>query len=220
MKSALLEKARMINTLDENESSEPTVYFKKFTIAVFGDSGVGKSSIVRRLLVSDDNNAEHEPTVEEFYVKQMTHRNKAYELHIIDTSGTYEFPAMRRIAIEKADAIVLVYSLEKPYSFTKLERYMEEITRCCEDRNRKIPVIIVSNKSDLPNLSEPTFYNSYGLKISACVHLEGRWKCLWLATSAKFNLNVDTIFHKLLDKLSPEKSLPRKKASFMKQILR
>ncbi|XP_073232537.1 GTP-binding protein Di-Ras2-like [Porites lutea] len=210
----------MINTLDENESSEPTVYFKKFTIAVFGDSGVGKSSIVRRLLVSDDNNAEHEPTVEEFYVKQMTHRNKAYELHIIDTSGTYEFPAMRRIAIEKADAIVLVYSLEKPYSFTKLERYMEEITRCCEDRNRKIPVIIVSNKSDLPNLSEPTFYNSYGLKISACVHLEGRWKCLWLATSAKFNLNVDTIFHKLLDKLSPEKSLPRKKASFMKQILR
>lgn len=220
MKSALLGKARMLNTLDENESSEPTAYFKKFTIAVFGDSGVGKSSIVRRLLVSDDYNAEHEPTVEEFYVKQMTHRNKAYELHIIDTSGTYEFPAMRRIAIEKADAIVLVYSLDKPHSFTKLERYMEEITRCCEDRNRKIPVIIVSNKSDLPNLSEPTFYNSYGLKISACVYLEGRWKCLWLATSAKFNLNVDTIFHKLLDKLSPEKSLPRKKASFMKQILR
>ena len=72
----------MLNTLDENESSEPTVYFKKFTIGVFGDSGVGKSSIVRRLLVSDDYNAEHEPTVEEFYVKQMTHRNKAYELHI------------------------------------------------------------------------------------------------------------------------------------------
>ena len=127
MKSAFLEKARMLNTLDENESSEPTVYFKKFTIAVFGDSGVGKSSIVRRLLVSDDYNAEHEPTVEEFYVKQMTHRNKAYELHIIDTSGTYEFPAMRRIAIEKADAIVLVYSLDKPYSFTKLERYMEKL---------------------------------------------------------------------------------------------
>lgn len=220
LKSVFLGEARMLNTLHPGESSEPTVYFKKFTIAVFGDSGVGKSSIVRRLLVSDDYNTEHEPTVEEFYVKQMTHRNKAYELHIIDTSGTYEFPAMRRIAMEKADAIVLVYSLDKPYSFTKLERYMEEIMRCCEDRNRKIPVIIVSNKSDLPNLSEPTFYNSYGLKISSCVYLEGKWKCLWLATSAKFNLNVDTIFHKLLDKLSPEKSLPRKKASFMKQILR
>ena len=209
----------MHNVLEEGEPREPTVYFKKFTIAVFGDSGVGKSSLVR-LLVSDEHITEHEPTVEEFYVKQITHRNKAYELHIIDTSGTYEFPAMRRIAIEKADAAVLVYSLDKPNSFTKLERYMDEITTCCDDRNRKIPVIIVSNKSDLPNLSEPTFHNSYGLKISACVHLEGKWKCLWLATSAKFNLNVETIFHKLLDKLSPEKNLPRKKASFMKQILR
>lgn len=210
----------MRNVLDEEQSPEPTVYFKKFTIAVFGDSGVGKSSIVRRLLASDEYVTEHEPTVEDFYVKQLTHRNKAYELHIIDTSGTYEFPAMRRIAMEKADASVLVYSLDKPHSFTKLERYMDEITKCCDDRMRKMPVIIVSNKSDLPNLSEPTFYNPYGLKTSACVYLEGKWKCLWLASSAKFNLNVDTIFHKLLDKLSPEKHLPRKKASFMKQILR
>lgn len=206
-------------SIEEGDSFDPPVYFKKFTIAVFGDSGVGKSSIVR-LLVSDEHITEHEPTVEDFYVKQMTHRNKAYELHLIDTSGTYEFPAMRRIAIEKADAAVLVYSLDKPSSFLKLDRYMQEITKCCDDRNRKIPVIIVSNKSDLPNLSEPTFHNSYGLKISACVHLEGKWKCLWLATSAKFNLNVDTIFHKLLDKLSPEKNVPRKKASLMKQILR
>lgn len=206
-------------SIEEGDSFDPPVYFKKFTIAVFGDSGVGKSSIVR-LLVSDEHITEHEPTVEDFYVKQMTHRNKAYELHLIDTSGTYEFPAMRRIAIEKADAAVLVYSLDKPSSFLKLDRYMQEITKCCDNRNRKIPVIIVSNKSDLPNLSEPTFHNSYGLKISACVHLEGKWKCLWLATSAKFNLNVDTIFHKLLDKLSPEKNVPRKKASLMKQILR
>lgn len=206
-------------SIEEGDSFDPPVYFKKFTIAVFGDSGVGKSSIVR-LLVSDEHITEHEPTVEDFYVKQMTHRNKAYELHLIDTSGTYEFPAMRRIAMEKADAAVLVYSLDKPSSFLKLDRYMQEITKCCDDRNRKIPVIIASNKSDLPNLSEPTFHNSYGLKISACVHLEGKWKCLWLATSAKFNLNVDTIFHKLLDKLSPEKNVPRKKASLMKQILR
>lgn len=205
--------------IEETNSANPPHYFKKFTIAVFGDSGVGKSSIVR-LLVSQEHITKHEPTAEDFYVKYMTHRNKAYEVHIIDTSGTYEFPAMRRIAMEKADAAVLVYSLDKPNSFSKLDRYMEEITKCCDDRNRKIPVIIVSNKSDLPNLSEPTFHNSYGLKISVCVHLEVKWKCLWLATSAKFNLNVDTIFNKLLDKLNPQRSAPRKKASFMRQILR
>ena len=200
-------------------SSEQVGYFKEFTVAVFGDAGVGKSSIIRQL-VGEDYIHEHVPTVEEFYVKQITHKNKACELHIIDTSGTYEFPAMRRIAIQKADAAILVYSLDKPESFTKLERYMEEIESCCADRNRKIPVIIVSNKSDIPNLSEPTFHNAHGLKISACVYLEGRWKCQWVATSAKFNLNIEAIFHKLLDKLSPDKNLARKKSSILKQILR
>ena len=125
--------------IEETDSANPPHYFKKFTIAVFGDSGVEKSSIVR-LLVSQEHITKHEPTVEDFYVKYMTHRNKAYEVHIIDTSGTYEFPAMRRIAMEKADAAVLVYSLDKPNSFSKLDRYMEEITKCCDDRNRKIPV--------------------------------------------------------------------------------
>lgn len=208
----------MLN-IEETDSANPPPYFKKFTIAVFGDSGVGKSSIVR-LLVGEEHITKHEPTVEDFYVKYITHRNKAYEVHIIDTSGTYEFPAMRRIALEKADAAVLVYSLDKPNSFSKLDRYMEEITKCCDDRDRKIPLIVVSNKSDLPNLTEPTFYNSNGLRISSCVHVEGKWKCLWLAASAKFNLNVDTIFNKLLDKLNPVRNAPRKKASFIRQMLR
>lgn len=208
----------MLN-IEETDSANPPPYFKKFTIAVFGDSGVGKSSIVR-LLVGEEHITKHEPTVEDFYVKYITHRNKAYEVHIIDTSGTYEFPAMRRIALEKADAAVLVYSLDKPNSFSKLDRYMEEITKCCDDRDRKIPLIVVSNKSDLPNLTEPTFYNSNGLRISSCVHVEGKWKCLWLAASAKFNVNVDTIFNKLLDKLNPVRNAPRKKASFIRQMLR
>ena len=208
-----------LSVSDETGGPEEPVYFKKYTLAIFGDSGVGKSSIVRHL-VGEKYLHDHVPTVEEFYVKPINHRNKAYELNIIDTSGTYEFPAMRRIAIQKADAAVLVYSLDKPESFTKLERYMAEIDSCCAERNRKIPIIIVSNKSDIPNLSEPTFVNTNGLKISACVYLEGKWRCQWLATSAKFNLNIDAIFHKLLDKLNPDKNLVRKKGSILKQIMR
>ena len=196
------------NAFDETREMSQVGYLKKFTVVVFGDSGVGKSSIIRHLLGEEYIN-EHLPTVEEFYVKQITHKNKACELHIIDTSGTYEFPAMRRIAILKADAAVLVYSLDKPASFTKLDRYMEEIESCCADSNRNIPVIIVSNKSDIPNLSEPTFRNAHGLKTSACVYLEGKWRCQWLATSVKFKLNVDAIFFKILDKLCPERKLQR-----------
>ncbi|KAL9975152.1 hypothetical protein ACROYT_G012276 [Oculina patagonica] len=208
--SVMLRSRKIPNTKPnaEETSHEQVGYFKEFTVVVFGDSGVGKSSIIRQL-VGEEYMHDHVPTVEEFYVKQLNHKNKACELHIIDTSGTYEFPAMRRIAIQKADAAVLVYSVDKPESFTKLDRYMEEIESCYADSNRKLPVIIVSNKSDIPNLSEPTFYTPHGIKISACAYLETKWKCQWLATSAKFRLNVEAIFFKLLDKLAPEKNLQR-----------
>ena len=193
----------------------------EFTVAVFGDSGVGKSSIVRDL-VGEGYMQEHIPTVEDFYVKQMTHRNKAYELQIIDTSGTYEFPAMRRVAIQKADAAVLVYSLDKPDSFKKLERYMEEIESCCDDKNnnnRLMPIIIVSNKADLPKLSEPTFFDDRGIRISACDYVESKWKCKWIATSARFNLNVIAIFQKLLDALCPEKKVYPRTYSILRHKL-
>lgn len=207
------------NVFDKTGSSrELEEQFVKFTVAVFGDSGVGKTSLVRSL-VEEDYIQEHIPTVEEFYVTQMTHRNKAYNLHIIDTSGTYEFPAMRKVAIQKADAAVLVYSLDKPGSFTKLERYMEEIESCCDQSGRRIPVIIVSNKADLPNLAEPIFYNELGFKISSCDYLESKWTCQWLSTSARFNLNVATIFYKLLDKLFPEKKPLARGGSILRAVL-
>ena len=198
---------RKVSSEKKKSSTEQAGYHMKFTVAVFGDSGVGKSSIIRDL-VGEGYMQEHIPTVEEFYVEQIIYKNKVYEFDIIDTTGTYEFPAMRRVAIQKADAAVLVYSLDKPESFTKLEQYMTEIQKCCDDSNRRSPVIIiVSNKADLPNLSEPTFFDARGLKISACDYLESKWKCQWLATSARFNLNIAAIFHKLLDRMCPEKKL-------------
>lgn len=204
---------------EEADKFRRATYFRTITVAVLGDSGVGKSSIIRHI-VGEAFIHEHIPTVEEFYVKQITYRNKTCEIHIIDTSGTYEFPPMRRIAIQKSDAAILVYSLDKLGSFSKLERFMDEIESCCADSNRRIPVIIVSNKTDLPNLSEPTFVNTNGERVSACDHLEDKWKCQWLSASARFNLNMDVILPKLLDKLSPEKTLERSPSHIWKRRFR
>ncbi|CAH3144453.1 unnamed protein product [Porites evermanni] len=202
----------------KTSSLEKAEKHMKFTVAFFGDSGVGKSSIIRNL-VGEGYIQEHIPTVEEFYATQMIYRNKTYEFDIIDSSGSYEFPAMRRIAIQKADAVVLVYSVDRPKSFTKLEIYLDEIQKCCADSNRRIPVIIVSNKADLPNLSEPTFADARGIEISACDYLESLWECQWLSTSARFNLNIAAIFYKLLEKLCPEKKI-RHRSTILKNKFR
>lgn len=195
---------------------------RKYTVAIFGDSGVGKSSIVRGL-INESVIQEHIPTVEEFYVTEITHGKKSFELHIIDTSGTYEFPAMRKVALHKVDGVVLVYSLDKPNSFQKLERYMEEIKCSSRERKRKISVIVVSNKADLPNLAEPKFFNDVrGVEINSSDYVESKWGCPWLASSARFNLNVAKIFHRLLDELCPveNKKGPPRSGSILRAMLR
>lgn len=174
-------------------------YLQKFTIAVFGDSGVGKTSLINSL-VGIKFNPEHVPTVEDFHVKHLAFQNKSCELQIIDTSGTYEFPAMRRVAMDKADALVMVYSLDRPDSFIKLDRYMAEVRESiAATKGFDKPVVVVSNKSDLPNLTEPRFVDKRGLNIHVGLHLEVKYGCHWIDASAKLDSNVEDTFYKLLD---------------------
>lgn len=197
---------------DENES-----YLQKFTVAVFGDAGVGKTSLINRL-VGLKFNPEHQPTVEDFHVKHLAFKNKTCELQIIDTSGTYEFPAMRRVDMEKADAVILVYSMDRPESFAKLDRYMEEIHENNAAGNSEKPVVVISNKSDLSDLVQPKFKDKRGLNVSVGMHLESRFGCHWFDASAKLNDNVEDTFYKVLEylfnntypKLRNGRSQPRK----------
>ena len=185
---------------DEKDNDHDN-YLQKFTVAVFGDSAVGKTSLINRL-VGIDFSFEHEPTVEDFHVKHLAFKNKKCELQIIDTSGTYEFPAMRRVDMEKSDAVVLVYSMDRPESFSKLERYMEEVRECSiATKDFDKPIIVVSNKTDLPNLTEPKFLDKRGLNVSVGMHLEAKYGCHWFDASAKLDDNVEDTFHRVLDYL-------------------
>ena len=74
-------------------------------------------------------------------------------MDILDTSGSYEFPAMRQLAIRSADAFILVFSVDDSESFEEVRRLRELIFEQKTADNKEspplIPIVVVGNKTDL-----------------------------------------------------------------------
>lgn len=180
-----------------------------FTVVVFGEARVGKTSLCKAFLGETFFN-DYEPTIEDFYSTQIVHKEKNYQVDIIDTCGTENFPAMRRVAINKADAIVLVYSLDNPHSFERLEQLQEEIL---QERGNNVPVMVVANKSDVVLDGHALEITTNGGKhINTKYVAEKEWGFLWTITSAKMAWGVHDIFYDLIDAfhLRRSQSLPAK----------
>lgn len=174
------------------------------TVAVFGDKKVGKTSLIRRF-IGQSFTRQHNPTVEDYYEEEIvrgTHRFR--QLHILDTTGSYDFPAMRQIAIAKAEAFILVYSLDDPKSFEKVKWHRQEILKY--KGNNKVPILIVCNKTDLADTAslEAVVKNSsistdpFIAQLRAQKKIVDDWQNKLMLTSAKVRWNVNKVFYELV----------------------
>ena len=194
-------------------------YLTRLTVAVFGDSSVGKTSLCKAFL-GEPFNEDYQSTVEDFYSTQIVYKKRHYQVDIIDTCGTESFPAMRRMEIDKAGAILLVYSLDKPHSFERLEQVQEEIF---QRRGGNLPVMVVANKADVVlEANSLNVTKRDGKTINTRNVAEKDWGFLWKTTSAKMALGVEEIFHGLIDasQLRSSQSLPGKQSLLQSALSR
>ena len=181
-------------------------FARPLTIAVFGDKKVGKSSLIRRF-IGQSFSRQHNPTVEDYYEEEIirgTHRCR--QLKILDTTGSYDFPVMRQIAISKAEAFILVYSLDEPKSFEKVEWHREEILKYKEQAN--VPILVVCNKTDLTDSAtlEAIVKNSsnaqtfpFSDELRTQMKIVDEWDCKLMFTSAKVRWNINKVFYELVN---------------------
>ena len=187
-------------------ASQDPGFATPLTIAVFGDKKVGKTSLIRRF-IGQSFSRQHNPTVEDYYEEDIirgTHRCR--QLKILDTTGSYDFPAMRQIAISKASAFILVYSLDEPKSFEKVKWHRQEILKY--KGHSKVPILVVCNKTDLTDtaslealaknlsISETLpFFN----ELQTQKKIIDDWDCKLMFTSAKVRWNINKVFYELVD---------------------
>ena len=123
--------------------NEPKHTFKILTL---GESGVGKTCILRRF-VENKFIKNHLATIGiDFRTKTIPINDYEVKLKIWDTAGEERFRNITNQYYKGADGIILVYDLNNKDTLTKIKDWMNQIH---QNTSNDIGLVLVGNKSDL-----------------------------------------------------------------------
>ncbi|XP_029015967.1 rasd family member 4 [Betta splendens] len=157
-------------------------------LVFMGAAGVGKTAIIQRFL-KDSFEPKHRRTVEELHRKEYEVGGVKVTINIMDTSGSYSFPAMRKLSIQNSHAFALVYAVDDPESLDAVKRLREEILEVKEEKYT--PIVVIGNKIDRREQRRVSSED-----VLSTVALD--WNHSFLESSAKDNINVLEAFRELL----------------------
>lgn len=159
-----------------------------FKVLAIGDSGVGKTSIIKRF-IDDTFCTQHMSTIGiDFKIKTIQNQNindKKIKLQIWDTAGQERFRSITSAYYRGAMGIFLVYDITSEKSFDNIKIWLKSILI----ENPDVKKIIVGNKCDLENKRIISYEKG---KKEADDN-----GCLFCEISAKENLNINTAFEEL-----------------------
>ena len=118
-------------------------------IVVLGDSGVGKTSLMRRY-VNDRFSAQYKATIgADFLTKEVDVGNTTITLQIWDTAGQERFQSLGTAFYRGTDGCVIVYSLNDHKSRASVTRWRDEFLITLNSPTPDtFPFVIVGNKRD------------------------------------------------------------------------
>lgn len=172
-------------------------------MTVLGDGGVGKSALTLQL-VQNHFVEGCDPTIEEYYRKQVAIDGETVLLDILDTAIEEEFTPMRDNYKIRAQGYLLVYSITSHSSFDEMASYRERVLNLMDVN--KYPMVLVANKSDLPLEREVTTTEGS--------ELANAWGIPFFETSAKARINIEECFFELVREIirAPNPYHPRQDA--------
>ena len=161
-------------------------------VVIIGDTNVGKTNIIRRIIGEDFREMEATIGVEFMYVniKEIDKEdpNKTMSIQIWDTSGAERYKAITTTHIRGADGAYIVYDISNESSFTHLIYWYN----CIKDAaNEDIIIYLIGNKSDLIYEEGRAVKKKVAIEFANKYKLQGYAEC-----SAKNNENIQETFKK------------------------
>lgn len=115
-------------------------------IVTIGDTCVGKTSIITRLVHSRFNENEKSTVGAMFVLHQEKVDEETVEMQIWDTAGQERFKSLGPIYYRGAAAAVIVFDLTAQQSFNKVTEWLSDFS---DVAGRDCAVLVLGNKSDL-----------------------------------------------------------------------
>ena len=117
---------------------------------IIGDSTVGKTSIIGRILKNSFDSTQHEPTIGvAFQHTSKTIDGKEYRIELYDTAGQERFTSLVPMYYKRAQFCFIVFDLTNEASFDRVEFWEKELKAAKNTDNKNIQRVVVGNKLDL-----------------------------------------------------------------------
>lgn len=100
---------------------------REFKVVVLGSGGVGKSALTVQF-VTGCFMEKYDPTIEDFYRKEIEVDGSPSVLEILDTAGTEQFASMRDLYIRNGQGFVIVYSITNHQTFQDIKTMREQVS--------------------------------------------------------------------------------------------
>lgn len=172
--------------MDEDTKKNPL----SIKTTLIGDSGVGKTCIIRRYISNDFSFNLSSTNGVSYSKKELIIDNKKIQLDIWDTAGQEEYRSLGKHFYKDSYIVLLIYNIAKRESFDHLKNiWYEDLLKYGEEYK---VLAVVGNKCDL--------YEQEAVPEEEARQFADEKNALFMNVSAKNGDNIDLLFESCLKK--------------------
>ena len=159
----------------------------QFKLPIFGDAGVGKTTLTHRYLHGLFKQSYHGTIGVDFFLKKLELNGKNISLQIWDFAGEEKFRFLLPGIINGANGTIFMFDITRYVTFKNLSNWLSVFKTANENHNQTVPALLVGSKTDLEGIR--TVPSKEAKSFAQDNNLSGYIEC-----SSKNGENVEELF--------------------------